>query len=432
MEKLLKIVAVGALLFSTLSSSVFAAESAWVSSLVNFDGGAGTGDGTLTGLSTSNYQTFNNWTYEAGSTTIALSTAITRDGAKVYLAGDLNGSSEEIKVIDTVTGVTTSLAMPNNNKPATMALNQNETRLYITTFGNELHVVDTDSLTVVETIDSTVNPAFNDTRWVGVAPNGDVWVLAINSGNEGLFKINPGTNAIIGGPFQMPSNRTTGDYIAGAIAFSKDGSKIYLNCRIDTDDNVNPAVLEDSLCIYDIAANNYSHVGDQVISGSTGMDPLEDMAVSADGTRLYKSSFYNNSVSVFDLETDSLIARQAVGDSPAGVDITADGSKVLVVNSKLNEAQSSNDLTIKSTVSVLDTSNNTIIHTAELPGLFSFANGTFISGATSPNSNVNTDSNGADAPTLLADTGANQLIALLAAAALAGFTSLIILKRIKN
>jgi YVTN family beta-propeller protein len=71
-------------------------------------------------------------------------------------------------------------------------------------------------------------------------------------------------------------------------------------------------------------------------------------------------------VSVIDTATNTAIATILVGNGPAGVAVTPDGSKVYVANSELSNS-----------VSVIDTKTNTV--TATIPvGSFPFAFGNFI------------------------------------------------------
>jgi YVTN family beta-propeller protein len=79
----------------------------------------------------------------------------------------------------------------------------------------------------------------------------------------------------------------------------------------------------------------------------------------------------DNSVSVIDTATNTVIATIPVGKSPIGVGVTPDGSKVYVANFQSN------------TVSVIDTVTNTVIATIRV-GVQPAANGVFIQRQSAP------------------------------------------------
>ena len=66
---------------------------------------------------------------------------------------------------------------------------------------------------------------------------------------------------------------------------------------------------------------------------------------------LYVTNFSDNTVSVIDTATNTVVATVAVGNGPEGVAVTPDGTKVYVAN-----ASSAN-------VSVIKTATNTVVKT---------------------------------------------------------------------
>ena len=84
------------------------------------------------------------------------------------------------------------------------------------------------------------------------------------------------------------------------------------------------------------------------------------LAVTPDGRRVYVGNSYSNTVSVIDTADDTVIATIPVGSNdpyaggsyPQGVAVSPDGRKVYVANSYLANS-----------VSVIDTSTNTVIDT---------------------------------------------------------------------
>ncbi len=75
------------------------------------------------------------------------------------------------------------------------------------------------------------------------------------------------------------------------------------------------------------------------------------VAITPDGTRAYVTANYDDTVSVIDTGTNTVVATVVVGNSPYGVAITPDGTRAYVVNS------------FDGTVSVIDTSTNTVVAT---------------------------------------------------------------------
>src|SRR3990170_4797276 len=78
---------------------------------------------------------------------------------------------------------------------------------------------------------------------------------------------------------------------------------------------------------------------------------IQSAAITPDGTKLYASDSFNNTVSVIDVTTDNIVSPVNLGSRPNGLAITPDGSKVYVtgVNSGFG------------IVSVIDVSTNQVI-----------------------------------------------------------------------
>ena len=78
------------------------------------------------------------------------------------------------------------------------------------------------------------------------------------------------------------------------------------------------------------------------------------MAIAPDGSTAYITNHNSNNVSVLDTATNTISATVAVGTSPAGIAITPDGANVYVAN----------EISGTGTVSVINTSNNTVSATS--------------------------------------------------------------------
>src|SRR3990172_8802759 len=86
---------------------------------------------------------------------------------------------------------------------------------------------------------------------------------------------------------------------------------------------------------------------------------LQSAAITPDGTKLYASDSFNNTVSVIDLSINEVIAILDVGNGPSSIAITPDGSKAYVANS-------GTDTKPGSTVSVIDISTDEVVSIVKL------------------------------------------------------------------
>ena len=103
----------------------------------------------------------------------------------------------------------------------------------------------------------------------------------------------------------------------------------------------------DGIGVVDIAA------GEVVNVVHAGTDP-EQLAISADGTRLYVANEDAGEASVVDIASGEFLARFPVGGEPEGVRISPDGSVVYVTSEEDNQ------------VSVIDTAANEVIAVFEV------------------------------------------------------------------
>ena len=75
------------------------------------------------------------------------------------------------------------------------------------------------------------------------------------------------------------------------------------------------------------------------------------MAITPDGTRVYVTNGNDDTVSVIDTASNTVLTTVGVGALPFGVAITPDGTRAYVTNGDDN------------TVSVIDTASNTVLTT---------------------------------------------------------------------
>jgi YVTN family beta-propeller protein len=83
------------------------------------------------------------------------------------------------------------------------------------------------------------------------------------------------------------------------------------------------------------------------------------VAINPDGTKVYVTNYYSNTVSVIDTSTNTVTATVDTGDCPNGITVSPDGKKVYVAN---GVSYPSN----KGTVSVIDSTTNTVTATVSI------------------------------------------------------------------
>jgi YVTN family beta-propeller protein len=137
--------------------------------------------------------------------------------------------------------------------------------------------------------------------------------------------------------YQMPEALFLG------LAWSPDGRHAYAS-----------AGANDKVRVYDVAGQRLSETAPITFPKTAGAagDPIPaGLAVSADGSKLYVANHHAASMSVVDLASKLVTASVAVGPSPYTVQLTKDGRAALVSNWGGN------------TVTVVDTATNTVRRT---------------------------------------------------------------------
>ncbi len=104
----------------------------------------------------------------------------------------------------------------------------------------------------------------------------------------------------------------------------------------------------DSVSVFDTATNT-------VVDTIEGFGSPFYIAISPDGTRAYVSNEDLDTISVIDTATRTVVATIPVGDSPRGVAFTPDGTRAYVAN------------ILSNTVSVIDVATNAVVATIPRP-----------------------------------------------------------------
>ena len=88
---------------------------------------------------------------------------------------------------------------------------------------------------------------------------------------------------------------------------------------------------------------------------TVGTNPVAVAVTGVNGSRAYVSNYSDNTVSVIDTNTNTVIKTISVGSSPRALAASPDGSRVYVANQNAN------------TVSVIDTNTNVVVDTIAVP-----------------------------------------------------------------
>jgi YVTN family beta-propeller protein len=219
-----------------------------------------------------------------------IGTAIAPNGQDVYVANHgLNNVSEIATATNTVVAT-----VPVGSGPFPVAINPNGQQVYVAgTESHEMSVIATATNTVV----ATVKLPKSDPHWIAVAPSGQTAYVA-------------------------------NDIVNGASTIN----------------------------VVNLATDK---VTSTFTNGSAAENHFEGMAISNDGTTAYVSDHHICTVSVINLATQTVTATIPVGDHPESVALSPDGSEAFVNNSGPNAgAQCS---TNENTTSVIDTATDTLV-----------------------------------------------------------------------
>jgi YVTN family beta-propeller protein len=207
--------------------------------------------------------------------------ACTRSGVYLYVASETRRSILEVNLMSRQVGRTFQLP---HGVPNEVALDPNETRLYVTDLaGTSLFAVNLAGGDIEE------GRTGSSPEGVTVAPDGSsVWVANRDDGTISVLD-----------PYTLANQ---GTMISGRapvrIAFSPDGSRAYV---------VNAG--EGAVTVFDARARA------RLAAIPVGLYPL-GIALDADGTKAYVASTRDDEISVLDLASNTVLERVHVGPEP--------------------------------------------------------------------------------------------------------------------
>ena len=220
-----------------------------------------------------------------------------------------------------------------------------------------------------------------DHPWGVLAHPDGTTVYVANAHTETLSIIDTATNTVIETVLLGDGSRGDDHHVKG-LALSPDGSRLYVT-----------HMHADILTVLDTATNT---VIDSVSFRDDGCEPrgickhLHQLAVSPDGATLYLSFFFQEEVAVVDASTLALIDVVPVGDGdpgmnqgdgPKGLSLTPDGRRLYVA------------LQFDNSVSVINTATLTVVNEIAV-GPRPVADGLFMAITPRSSSNVGGAANG--------------------------------------
>ncbi len=236
--------------------------------------------------------------------TLTESTAVTSD-SRFAVTADGSGSATNVSAINVATGAIVSTV----SIPATAVAITPDNRTVILgddTFNRFSILTLSSQGTLTDTGVRVPNTGGSGQRTLAIAPDGN-FALATNlSGSMTILKIDPAAGVSVRGSLPLCCSPS-------GVTITPDGSRAYISLtnstvavlNIDSTDNVT-----DSGIRIPIPGGT-----PQTFYGTPGI------AVSADGTRVYVSNPFSNTISILDTSTNTIVGTVPVGSGPAGIGV---------------------------------------------------------------------------------------------------------------
>ena len=293
---------------------------------------------------------------------------------KLYVSNRTDGTVSVLNGVDGSAITTIAVAAA----PIAIGVNPVTRKVYVAHFGADISVIDGSTDTVSTTIPYA---AFGDFPSVGINPGANKVYAAWQYDGTPSVQIIDGVTDTLGTPYSANTYPTS-------IAFNTATNKVYVldwgSSDIQVLDGTTDGLLTTILSISStekcgIAANsatNKIYFTDGAASGSvyvvdgstdtvlatpipvggnlTGPDEGASVAVNSITNRIYVTNSLDNTVSVIDGLTETVIATINVGTAPRGVAVSRNYNKVYVVNR------------LDATISIIDGATNTVTNTVSV------------------------------------------------------------------
>jgi YVTN family beta-propeller protein len=204
---------------------------------------------------------------------------------------------------------------------------------------NSIDVIDTTSNTIVKSIQVQGNP-----YRLALNHDGTILYAATSTPDSTVLVIDTATGTV--------ENTLSGFYQPYGLAISSDNTRLYVSS-----DNAGTGVK-----VFDIT-NNYA-----LITTIPENSETAGLALTPDGSKLYITNYgggqFGNTVQVYNTTNDTLTKTIQVGDNPLEIVMSPDGTKAYVLNTFYWAG--GNNGSPDATVSVIDTSTDSVIDTADV------------------------------------------------------------------
>ncbi len=294
------------------------------------------------------------------------SIAITPDGSKAYVCNTGNNTVTAIDVAtDTVVGcvdVPGAYSACGFNRPQAIAITTDGSKAYVCNpDSNTVSVIDVATNTVIDCVDvpeAYSACGFNNPVAIAITPYGtEAYVCNINGYSVSVIEV--ASDKAIGCVHAPGVYSACEIYEPQTVAITPNGKKAYV-CNW----------ANNSVSVINVASDTV--VGCVDVPGAyspyCGFNAPQAIAITPNGEKAYVCNTGNNSVSVINVASDTVVGCVDVPaayspycgfNAPQAIAITPNGEKAYVCNTSYNS------------VSVIDVASDTVIGCVDVPGVYS-------------------------------------------------------------
>ena len=269
-----------------------------------------------------------------------------------YIPSSNNENTAFLKVVDLETStIINSITV--GKKPAAIAINSDESKIYTANrYVGTISVIETATNTVIETIDI-------GSELHGICLSPDESFLYVILINDNLLKIIDLSSS------EIIATIATGS-IPANVAASPDGKKVYYSNHygesigvletttnsVETNININRVgpsdvlVSPDNLKVYVTTVDGYlvtidatsNSVSSEITTATTDTTDVvySGLTLHPDGSKLYFYDIISQEVYLYDVFTEEIIGTIEIGADISGIDISPDGSKIVLLSHENN------------------------------------------------------------------------------------------------